>query len=208
MAIDDLLDEHEQSERVLTWLRRNGAALVGGIVLGLAAIYGWNYWQQNRQREQLGAARSYEQTLEAIRADDDKAAAQVAGLPPQYRMLAALALAERQVAQGKRDEAIATLQKAKPEDPALAGIVQVRLARLLTDAGKAEDALKRLHGIDTPAAHEARGDAQFALGRMEQAREAYAKALTHTDEAAPLRRLLELKLTQAGGTPTQPEAQS
>ena len=27
MAIDDLLDEHEQGERVRTWLRQNGAWL-------------------------------------------------------------------------------------------------------------------------------------------------------------------------------------
>ena len=30
MAIDDLLDEHEQSERVRTWLRKNGLSIIGG----------------------------------------------------------------------------------------------------------------------------------------------------------------------------------
>ena len=33
MAIDDLLDEHEQSERVRTWLRDNAGGLVGGQVM-------------------------------------------------------------------------------------------------------------------------------------------------------------------------------
>ena len=40
MAIDDLLDEHEQSERVRTWLRQNGAGIFGGVVLALAVIGG------------------------------------------------------------------------------------------------------------------------------------------------------------------------
>ena len=208
MAIDDLLDEHEQSERVLNWLRRNGAALIGGIALGLAAIYGWNWWKGQRQAEQLAQAERYETTLDAIRSGDKTAASKVAALEGGYRMLASLALAKQQVDAGRRDEAIATLRGVKPEDPALAQLVDVRLARLLIDAGKHAEALALLKGIDTPAALEARGDAELARGRREAAREAYQQALTRTDVAAPLRRLLEIKLTQAGGTPAKPETQS
>ncbi len=208
MAIDDLLDEHEQSERVLNWLRRNGAALIGGIALGLAAIYGWNWWKGQRQAEQLAQAERYETTLDAIRSGDKAAASKVAALEGGYRMLASLALAKQQVDAGRRDEAIATLRGVKPEDPALAQLVDVRLARLLIDAGKHAEALALLKGIDTPAALEARGDAELARGQREAAREAYQQALTRTDVAAPLRRLLEIKLTQAGGTPAKPETQS
>jgi predicted negative regulator of RcsB-dependent stress response len=208
MAIDDLLDEHEQSERVLNWLRRNGAALIGGIALGLAAIYGWNWWKGQRQAEQLAQAERYETTLDAIRSGDKTAASKVAALEGGYRTLASLALAKQQVDAGRRDEAIATLRGVKPEDPALAQLVDVRLARLLIDAGKHAEALALLKGIDTPAALEARGDAELARGQREAAREAYQQALTRTDVAAPLRRLLEIKLTQAGGTPAKPETQS
>lgn len=208
MAIDDLLDEHEQSERVLNWLRRNALALIGGILLGLGAIYGWGYWKEYRREQQLGAAARYEAVLQAIRAGDKQAAAKVAALPGTYRALAGLALAKQQADEGRRDDAIATLRGLSPEDRALADIVAVRHARLLIDAGKHDEAVKRLAGVDTPAAFEARGDAEFARGRVDQAREAYAQALTRTDAAAPLRRLLELKLTQAGGTPAKPETQS
>ena len=40
MAIDDLLDEHEQSERVRSWIRSNAIGLIGGVGLGLGAIAG------------------------------------------------------------------------------------------------------------------------------------------------------------------------
>ena len=36
MAIDDLLNEHEQSERVRGWIRSNAIGLIGGVGLGLA----------------------------------------------------------------------------------------------------------------------------------------------------------------------------
>ena len=49
MAIDDLLDEHEQSERVRSWLRSNAAGLIGGVGLGLAGIAGWHWWQGQQQ---------------------------------------------------------------------------------------------------------------------------------------------------------------
>jgi predicted negative regulator of RcsB-dependent stress response len=55
---------------------------------------------------------------------------------------------------------------------------------------------------------EARGDALFALGRKDQARDAYNKALTELDVAAPQRRLVEFKLSQVGGTPPKPESAS
>ena len=38
MAIDDLLDEHEQSERVRSWLRNNGAGLLGGVALATLVV--------------------------------------------------------------------------------------------------------------------------------------------------------------------------
>ena len=43
MAIDDLLDEHEQSERVRSWLRKNGASIIGGVAIAIGAIAGWQW---------------------------------------------------------------------------------------------------------------------------------------------------------------------
>lgn len=209
MAIDDLLDEHEQSERVLQWLRENGAGLIGGIVLGLAAIGGWKWWQQHQLEQRMGTAQQYQATLDAIGADDKQAAAKVESLGEgTYATLAALELASRQVDGGQVDAAIATLRGIQTHDPAIASIVQGRLARLLIGADKAEEALKLVADASTASALEVRGDAQFALGQSEQARESYSQALARLDVAAPQRRLLELKLIQVGGQPASTEAQS
>jgi predicted negative regulator of RcsB-dependent stress response len=210
MAIDDLLDEHEQGERVRDWLRRNGVAIVVGISLGLGAIFGWRWWQQHQLEQAAAEGGRYQAAVQAIEAGDlDAAAAQAAGLRGEpYDALLALHLARAQHDAGRRDEAIATLASARVRDPALARVVDLRRARLLVDAGRAQEALDLLAGQSHAGAHEVRGDALAALGRREDAREAYRQALVLIDSGSPQRGLVELKLSAVGGIPAQPEARS
>ena len=56
MAIDDLLDEHEQSEKVRTWLQKNALGLIGGVALGLGLIGGWQWWQKRTQEQGFAAS--------------------------------------------------------------------------------------------------------------------------------------------------------
>lgn len=203
MALDELLDEHEQSEKVRNWLKQNSLGLVGGLALGLALIGGGKWWMQQQHLKRVATGESYRSTLDAIGAGDlDKAKAQAASLADTpYAALAALDLAKAQLDAGNTDDAIATLRAAGSDDPGLSALIRQRLARLLIDAGKGEEALALLADIDDATSIETRGDARFALGKTEEARKDYAEALRKLDVAAPQRQLLELKLTQAGGTP-------
>ncbi len=209
MALDDPLDEHQQSERVLEWLRRNGAGLIGGIVLGLAAIGGWKWWEHHQATQAAQSASQYQATVDAIQAKDKQAQAKVKALDSGlYYTLASLELARSQVAANQRDAAIATLRAARPSDPALVQVVNERLARLLIDARQADAALKLVDGSATPSALEVRGDALLALGQRDRARDTYQQALAKLDVASPNRRVLELKLTEVGGTLAKSEAKS
>jgi predicted negative regulator of RcsB-dependent stress response len=209
MAIDDLLDEHEQSERVLQWLRNNGAGLIGGIVLGLAAIGGWKWWEHRGEQAQLDLSNQYQATLDAIQAKDKSAQAKVNALADSaYHDLAALELARSQVDARQNDAAIATLRAIKSNDPAITDVANQRLARLLIEAKQADAALKLVSNGTTATALEVRGDAHFALGQLDQARTSYSQALAKLDVASPQRRLIELKLNQVGGAPATPEAKS
>jgi len=209
MAIDDLLDEHEQSERVRDWLRTNGGGLIGGVILGLALIGGWQWWQKQRVQQQMQAGAHYQAALQDISANKlAQAQPQVAALPDGiYSTLAAMDLAKAQLGAGQRDAAIATLRAIKPDNAQLAGVVTQRLARLLIDAGKADQALALLPADSSdPEILQVRGDAYSALKQHEPARAAYAQALVRLDVGAPQRRVVELKLSEVGGTPAKPEA--
>ena len=211
MAIDDLLDEHEQSEKVRTWLQANGAGLIGGVILGLALIGGWQWWQKQQERARIETGERFQSAIDTIQAKKlTLAQPQVAALPHgAYASLAALDLAKAQLNSGQRDAAIATLRATKPSEPALLAIVTQRLARLLVDAGKANEALKLLPVESTdPEILQVSGDAHFALGHRDDARRAYAEALTRLDAGAPQRRLVELKLSEVGGTPAKPETKT
>lgn len=211
MAIDDLLDEHEQGERVRGWLRDNGAGLIGGVALGLALIWGWQWWQQQRQHQRMQAGVQFQAAIDNLEAGKlAQAQPQVAALPDgTYDTLAAMALAKAQLTAGKRDDAIATLRAAKAEDPGMAAIIGQRLARLLIDAGKAKDALAVLPPDSRdPETLQVRGDAYNALGQKAQAQAAYVQALTGLDVGSPQRNVVELKLSEVGGMPAKPEART
>lgn len=204
MAIDDLLDEHEQGERVRTWLRQNGAGIFGGVVLGIGAIAGWQWWQKDQVNKLAEANAQYDAVTRSLQSSDlDEAAKQVTALESGkagiYADLAGLELAKAQVEAGKAEDAIKTLQALKAEGE-FKMLIDQRIARLLIETGKPADALVLLGNAEDSAGLEIRGDALIAQDKRDEARELYRQSLGRLDVAAPQRRLLETKLADAGGT--------
>ena len=217
MAMDQI-DEYEQGENVRKWLRQNGSSLITGIALGLACVFAFNWWQHKGTQHQQEAATQFITLTDAIDANDAGRTASFAAVistdygDTSYAALAALRVAAFQQSKGKTADALATLSKAlsASKDPDLSELLALRLARLLLIAGKPADAQKQLSQITDskfPAVtDELRGDIAMAQGHREQAQKAYLSALTTLDQAAPTRRLVELKLIDAGGQPpAQPE---
>lgn len=123
-----------------------------------------------------------------------------------YAELGALQLAKAQSEAGNTAEAIKILCTL-PVDSQFKLIADQRLARLLVATGKADEANKLLATRNDDVSFEIQGDALLLLGKREQARERYAKALAMGDSAAPQRRILEIKLMDVGGalpTPVGP----
>lgn len=211
MAIDDLLDEHEQSERVRSWLRSNAFGLIGGIALGLAAIAGFQWWQGQQQQGQMAINSRYSDAVNqyangALPADKGRAA--IAGISKGNSTLGALAalqLAKAQVDAGKPEDAIVTLRGLHDLDPDMSAVVHQRLARLLVDGGKAKEALALLDDERNPAMLDVKGDAEMLLGEHAKAQLSYQKALGLVDVGDPQHRLLTLKLIEAGGRPPHTE---
>ncbi len=210
MAID-LMDEHEQSERVRAWLRDNGGAIIGGVAIGLAGIFGWNWWGSSKVEHRIDAASQYQALVEAVeRKDRDTIDSVSQSLSKDfadtpYAAFAAMARADQLLEAGESEGAVASLKQAieMAPDAALAGLARVRLARAQLGAGQHQAALDALKALPADSyqgvAEDLRGDALLAMGNEDAARTAYTTALEKLDEAAPSRRLVEMKLVDLGG---------
>jgi Uncharacterized protein conserved in bacteria len=200
--MDELLNEHEQGERVRSWLQRNAIGLIGGIAVGLAAVLGWQWWQQRSLAADMAVAAKYDVVSRTAVTDAAKASTDLKGIPAKspYAALAQLQIAKTQVDAGKNTEALATLRAVQTKDAMLARIVDQRMAHLLTTTGQPAEAVKLLGNRDDAASLEALGDAQSKLGQAEQARASYGKALRQLETGSPQRQVVEIKLVEAGGS--------
>ncbi|MCK7592977.1 YfgM family protein [Pseudomarimonas salicorniae] len=211
----ELMDEHEQGERVRAWLRENGASIVTGIAIGIAAIGGWQWWNAKERNRALEASSQFVAMTSAVEGGDRELAAKVAEVlsaeyeRTPYAVLAGLTQAELQLEAGETQAAVETLAAARAQaaDPLLADFTAVRLARAQIAAGNPQAALELLEGFKRGTALNARGDALLALGRNDEAVAAYKAALEDMDETLPTRRLVELKLLDLGVNNEEDEAQ-
>ena len=49
------LSEKEQLEQMRAWWADNGRFVIGGVLLGVAALVGWNQWQASIQKSRVAA---------------------------------------------------------------------------------------------------------------------------------------------------------
>ena len=208
--VEDYITDRDQEEALRNWWRENWRWVIGGIVLGIAMLAGWRYYESYRERQAHKAAEAHSQLAAALKNDDAAKASELLKslstdfASSAYVQNARLLLAKSHVEAGKFDEAVPLLRAVMQDsaDPEMAQIARLRLARVLLQQAKQDEVLKLLDakqaGEFTGAEREVRGDAYYAKGDMEAARAEYAAALTGND--APIdRTLLEMKLQEVGG---------
>lgn len=208
MALD-LMNEHEQSEVVRSWLRQYMGSILVGILIGLGLIVGWQQWQRMQGGELERAQLDYRELVKAVDAGKpDEAAKLAASLRSEhaksaYATLAALRDGADAVRKGDLAAAAAALDWAytHADFPALKELAALRLGQVRLAEGKAEDALRLAGeagaGGFKAVAADLRGDALLALDRGIEARAAYEEALASLDAAAPQRAYIEMKRDEA-----------
>jgi predicted negative regulator of RcsB-dependent stress response len=186
--VEEYLNEKEQWERVLAWLREQGPWILAGVAVAFAVFGGWRYWQNRTQQRDLAAATRYERVIDAFSRNDVNAGFQLAddlakSFPhTAYADQANLAAARIQVENKQLEQAAARLQQVlgSTKDAELALIARLRLARLQLAQGKADEALKTLDaakpGAFAARYAEVRGDALLSKGDRDGALKAYREA--------------------------------
>jgi predicted negative regulator of RcsB-dependent stress response len=207
------LEEQEQLDQLKHFWNRYGnliTALALLVALGVAGVNVWNWWQRDQA---VKAGAMYDEIDKTVQAGDaDRAAALFAGLKDRYprtafAQQAGLLVARLQFEKGQADNARATLSWVGEHatESEYQTVARLRLAGVLMDQKKYDEALKQLDGA-TDKEFEAlvadrRGDILLAQGKKDEAKAAYQKAWTAMDSKVDYRRLVEAKLTALGAAP-------
>jgi predicted negative regulator of RcsB-dependent stress response len=187
--MDHYVSDEEQVETIKRWLKANGGAIIAGIIIGVVAVSGWQYWLSYRENLAEEASLHYDKLTQTLR-QDKLAQAQQEGQEllddfsgSAYAVLAAFKLAKNSFEKGDHATALnhlewvinhANLQEFKD-------IARLRLARVLLVADQYDEAQKRLDEVENlgfkAAVEELKGDAYLAQNQIEKARLAYQAAL-------------------------------
>jgi predicted negative regulator of RcsB-dependent stress response len=202
-------EEQHDVERFRAWWKNYGNALLAGIALGIALLYGNKYWQTHKEKERLAASELYlevlagqqQHRLDLVRAATEQLGKQYGSTP--YASMAAMIAAQVAYEAGDSASARAQLKWAleNTRDASLQHAARLRLGRLHMSAKEfdAALALTQQKSMDGFAGEylELRGDALRALNRRDEARQAYREALTHVG-ANNYRTTLQMKLDDLG----------
>jgi predicted negative regulator of RcsB-dependent stress response len=211
--VDEYSSDLEQEEALRNWWKENWRWVSTGIVLGLLAIVGWKYWENQKLMRADSAAQAFSDLGVAVAAGNQEKIEQLvktldteyAGSP--YGDQAHLVLAQSFVASGKFEQAAAELKLVadKSKDAPLAQVAQLRLARVQLQLGHHDEALALLNvskaGAFAAQVQEVRGDVLLAKGDRSGARLAYQAAMSESagKEMDPSQsELLRLKLQDLG----------
>ncbi len=217
MAVYDF-EERESLEDLKAWWARWGTAVTIAAVIACAiaiGVQGWR-WYTAKQADEAGAL--YGALTAAARSNDlPKAKDTTAQLADRfartgYAPRGALVLAKLLFDSGDAAGAKAQLQWVidRGDETELKEIARYRLAEILLDEKKYDDALKVLdakHGDPFAGLYaDLRGDALAAAGKPAEARAAYEVALAKLDSKSQYKQYVQVKLEALGGTAPAPAA--
>lgn len=183
------LSEKEQIEQIRTWWSEYGSYVIGGVVAGALALFGYNSYQNKQLTERLEASALYESLTEYVVGGDLEKAEATSGqlhdayAGTAYDVQARLAMARLYMDRNRDQDAADVLREllASDADAELKHVARVRLGRILLYQDKAQEAVELLEGQDSAAFNaiynELLGDAYQALGRIADAEAAYQRVL-------------------------------
>ena len=191
--------EEEQVDKLKKWWDSNGKQIIAGAVLGLAGIFGWNYYVDYQDSQALNARAlylSYASDSANVGAYDklikDHSSSSYAD---QATLLMAKYLFEA-------ENYSLALDALKPlmsrENSVIASTAALRSASLYLELGQHQEALAVLNMENanefSGLFYNLSGDVYLDLGNNEEARNSYALAIENITDNSSLSQLIQIKL--------------
>ncbi len=218
--MDVLTDDHEREQVVRKWWSENWKSLALGIVIALGGMIGYRQYQNYQHDE--AAKKAFElstiQTKLSMNQENavNLAEAFVKEHEDLYGSLMSLDLAAVNSSKGQYDKALENAEFAvKNGGDLVAPNAKFVQAHVLAQMKKYDEAISLLENMNTNAyaveKYETLGDVFYAKGELNQAHDAYLKALSVCEEKKiAINPLLQMKadnLIHDGDTPAYKRAQ-
>jgi predicted negative regulator of RcsB-dependent stress response len=201
--------EDEQTEKIRYWWKKNGAAIIVGLVLGIGSVAGYQGWGVYQTRQAEAASDLYQTMLRSlenetrtqVRENADRLIAEYGSTA--YADAASLMLAKLDVEAGQLEQAGNHLGRVMDhsKDSAMQHIARLRLVTLALDQGDLEWADRLLVRQPTGGFEsrydELRGDVFAIRNDLNNARNAYQSALDSAVVGSVAAQILERKLNSA-----------
>ena len=198
--------EDEQTEKIRHWWKKNGAAIIVGLVLGVGSVAGYQGWGVYQTRQAEAASDLYQEMLRNL---ENEALTRVRESADQliskfgstaYADAASLMLARLDVEAGQLEQAGHHLSRVMDhsKDSAMQHVARLRLVTLALDQGDLKWADRLLASRPTGGFEsrydELRGDIFAVRNDLNNARNAYQSALENAVVGSISAQILERKL--------------
>ena len=191
--------EEEQVDKLKKWWDSNGKQIIAGAVLGLAGIFGWNYYVDYQDSQALNARAlylSYASDSANVGAYDKL----IKDHPSSsYSDQATLLMAKYLFEAENYSLALDALKPLMSrENSVIASTAALRSASLYLELGQHQEALAVLNMDNANEFlglfYNLAGDVYLDLGNNEEARNSYALAIENITDNSSLSQLIQIKL--------------
>lgn len=209
------LEEQEQLDQLKAFWKQYGNLITWVLILALGGYAAWMGWTNWSREQSVKAGVLFGELEKSVQAGDVEKASRVFGDMKDrfgktgYAQQSALLTAKLQYEKGQAEAARATLGWAadNASEDEYRTVARLRLAGLLLDEKKYDEALKQLDGAGSAEfaalVADRRGDVLLAQGKKDDAKAAYQQAWKTMDQAVEYRRIVEAKLAALGAAPTE-----
>ncbi len=192
--------EEQQVEAIKSFWKENGTAILVGIGIGLAGLFGWQYYNESAITKKETQSLAFQSAVEGLDAENGVSAAETFvkdNADSAYAVLASLVAAQKAVEQSNFEAAKMHLSMAVSNSPskAIGDLARIRLARVENQLGDTAGALTTLDLVENDAysdqVQEIKGDIYVAIKEFDKAKASYEAVMAEQ----PQNRVVEMKLS-------------